>query len=97
MPAAYVYPKLAAARARARELGLPEPRSSQNPRHKLYVVYNGREIHFGARGYSDYLQHRDDDRRARYRIRHRAILLASGRPAYTDRNSPAYYSWHILW
>lgn len=95
--APYVYPKLAEARARARELGLPEPSSSQRGSHKLYVVYNWRQIHFGARGYSDFLQHRDPERRRHYRQRHRGILLADGTPAYKNRNSPAYYSWHILW
>lgn len=93
----YVYPKLREARARARELNLPEPRSSQRPGKKLYVVVDGAEIHFGARDYSDFLQHRDEDRRANYRARHGAIRLANGRFAHKDPHQPAYYSWHILW
>lgn len=93
----YVYPKLAAAKARARELGLPEPFSSGRAGYKLYVVWQGRTIHFGARGYSDYLMHGDDRRRQNYRTRHRAILMGDGTPAYRNRDSPAYYSWHILW
>ncbi len=93
----YVYPHLAAARRVASRLGLPMPQSSQRDGKKLYVVYNGKQIHFGARGYSDYLDHRDDERRARYRKRARGILLANGRPAYLDKNQPAYYAYYILW
>ena len=94
----YVYPKLAAARAKARELGLPVPHSSYKPAYKLYVTLDdGTEIHFGARGYSHFLQHRDPDRRRRYQQRHRGVLLGDGTPAYRNRRSPAYYSWYILW
>lgn len=97
MPRPYVYPKLREARERARELNLPEPHSSQRAGKKLYVVYEGEEIHFGARGYEDYLMHQDDDRRDNYRARHGAIKLVNGRFAYKDPRQPAYYSWHILW
>lgn len=93
----YVYPKLREAQARARELGLPTPHSSQKRGKKLYVVYEGVEIHFGARGYEDYLIHKDEKRRENYRARHGAIKLANGRFAYRDPRQPAYYSWHILW
>ena len=95
--APYVYPKLAAARARARELGLPEPHSSQRANKKLYVVYNGEEIHFGGKGHPDFLIHGDEEERRRYRARHGAIKLGNGRFAYRDPSRPAYYSWHILW
>jgi len=93
----YKYPKLREAKAVARRLGLPEPFSSQRAGKKLYVVYNGREIHFGARGYEDYLMHKDPDRRRNYRSRHSGILLANGKPAYKDRTKPAYYAYNILW
>lgn len=93
----YVYPHLSAARKLAAKLGLPTPYSSQRKGKKLYVVYNGKEIHFGARGYSDFLDHKDPERRDRYRIRARGALLANGKQAYRDRNQPAFYAYHILW
>lgn len=93
----YVYPHLAAARRLAARLNLPTPHSSQRDGKKLYVIYRGRQIHFGARDYSDFLDHRDEARRQRYRARARGQLLANGRPAYLDKNQPAFYSYWILW
>lgn len=93
----YVYPHLAAATRTAAKLGLPIPYSSQRQGKKLYVIYNGKEIHFGARGYSDFLDHKDPVRRKRYRARARGIMLANGKPAYRNRNHPAFYAYYILW
>ncbi len=93
----YTYPYLIKAKKRAKELGLPEPKSSYKSTKKLYVIYNGKEIHFGARGYSDFLEHQDEARRQRYRARARGSLLKSGKLAYKDKNQPAYYAYHILW
>ncbi len=93
----YIYPRLAAARKLARKLGLPLPESSQRDGKKLYVVVDGVQVHFGARGYSDYLDHKDKDRRQRYRARARGALLADGSPAYMNKKQPAYYAYRILW
>jgi hypothetical protein len=93
----YVYPYLREAQNTAIRLGLPIPRSSQRKDKKLYVVYNGKEIHFGNKNYSDYLQHRDSERRLRFRKRASKILLKNGKYAYKDKNQPAYYAYHILW
>ena len=93
----YVYPNLSQAKRVAREKGLPEPFSSQRQGKKLFVIVNGKEIHFGARGMSDYLFHKDKARRERYRARARGIMLANGQPAYLSKLQPAYYAYHILW
>lgn len=93
----YKYPRLAAAKKRARELGLPEPQSSQRAGKKLFVVYNGKQIHFGAQGYSDFLEHKDENRRQMYRKRAQGATLKSGKPAFRDRNQPAFYAYNILW
>lgn len=93
----YVYPKLKEARAVAKKLGLPTPYSSQRQGKKLYVVYNNKEIHFGAEGMSDFLIHQDKSRRDRYRKRHSAILSSDGTPAYLNKNQPSYYAYNILW
>lgn len=63
---------------------------------KFKVQYNGSWIHFGDSRYSDYTQHKDDDRRRRYRARHKAIMK-DGRPAYLNKKSPAFWSYHLLW
>ena len=42
-------------------------------KNKKYMVVSpkGRVTHFGARGYSDYTIHEDDDRKRRYIARHK--------------------------
>lgn len=74
---------------------------------KLKVIVNNKTIHFGASGYQHYydrtelldkkLNHKDNARREKYRLRHKKILLKNGKPAYLDPNQPAYHSYYILW
>lgn len=35
------------------------------------VTIDGKTIHFGARGYSDFTKHKDKERMARYIVRHK--------------------------
>lgn len=48
------------------------------------------KISFGAKGYSDYTQHHDKQRRERYRKRH-------SRDRIHDITKPACWSWYLLW
>lgn len=64
---------------------------------RFYVVYEGRRINFGSKQGSTYIDHADDDKRKAWKARHNKILLKDGRPAYTVKTSPEYYSWHLLW
>lgn len=93
----YAYPKLDEAIERAKALGLPIPKSSQRKNKKLYVVYNGRQIHFGSRSNSDYLINNDDTRRERFHARASKIKLKDGSLAYQNMNSPLFYSFNLLW
>ena len=88
---------LHALRKRARALGASDLKKSTRAGKKYMVSYQGRIVHFGAAGMSDYTIHKDPDRRARYRARHRKILTKDGRPAYMVKGSPAYFSWNLLW
>ncbi len=83
--------------AQAKRLGASELRPSWRKHKKWAVKFRGRWIHFGATGYEDYTIHRDPVRRANYRRRHRGILLADGRPAYTVATTPAYWAYRLLW
>ncbi len=83
--------------AQAKALGATELRPSWRKGKKLAVLYRGHWVHFGAKGYDDYTTHRDPVRRAAYRRRHRGILLADGRPAYTVKEQPAFWAYRILW
>lgn len=53
----------------------------------------GRVVHFGAAGYEDFTQHRDEERRARYVRRHRE------RENWTKSgaSSAGFWSRWILW
>lgn len=93
----YTYPKLDEAKAIATALGLPIPQSSQCKNKKLYVVYNGKQIHFGSRSNSDFLQHKDENRRQRYHARADKIKLKDGSFAVDNMMSPAFWSKYILW
>ena len=89
--------KLNIVKRKAKKLGATEVGFSNRKGKKYYVIYKGRIIHFGATGYSDFLEHRDKERRARYRKRHKAILKQDGTPAYLDEFSPSYWSYRVLW
>lgn len=65
---------------------LPSTRSNK----KYMVSYNGKLIHFGAKGYLDYTQHKDYNRRELYRLRHHNDHI-------NDPSKPGFYSWWLLW
>lgn len=73
--------------------------------YKKYSVYvrsssgGVKLIHFGDKRYQQYhdkighyrrLDHGDEERRDRYRMRHKKDRI-------NDRNTPGYWSWHYLW
>ena len=89
--------KLNIVKRKAKALGATEAGISERKGKKYYVVYKGQKIDFGAKGYSDFLEHRDKERRDRYRKRHKAILKKDGKPAYLDKFSPSWWSYRILW
>ena len=43
---------------------------SSNPTKKFMITINGKTVHFGAEGYSDYTQNKDPKRKKLYKIRH---------------------------
>jgi DNA gyrase/topoisomerase IV subunit A len=45
---------------------------SSNSSKKFMVNVNGKTIHFGANGYSDFTKHKQKSRMFRYNIRHRS-------------------------
>ena len=50
-----------------------------------------RTTHFGAKGMEDYTTHKDKERRARYRKRHKKDLKTK------DYTRAGYLSYYILW
>jgi hypothetical protein len=82
---------------KAKKLGASEFGISKAKGKKYYVIYKGKRINFGAKGMSDYTIHKDKARRDRYRARHSKIKLKDGRLAYKVKESPAFWSYRILW
>ncbi len=46
-------------------------KKSNKPGKKFMVRVNGKTIHFGAKGMSDYTKHKDKERMKRYTTRHK--------------------------
>lgn len=57
---------------------------------KWMIEHDGKWVHFGAAGYEDYTQHRDPERRRRFRAR-------NWRWEHAAPYTPASLAWHILW
>jgi hypothetical protein len=63
-------------------------------RHKFKAIFpEGRTVHFGAKGYSDYTIHKDATRMKRYVIRHRRRENWGRTGMYT----PGFWSRWLLW
>jgi hypothetical protein len=60
--------------------------------HKWKAVFDdGTHTQFGYRGYEDYTQHHDKERRRLYRLRHEKDL------ATNNPRRPGYLSYYLLW
>ena len=82
---------------KALRLGASDLRKSKKKGKKYDVIYNGKVVSFGHSKYQDFTQHKDKERRDRYRARHSKIKLKDGRLAYRVKGTPAYFSWYLLW
>lgn len=60
---------------------------------KYMITINGKTIHFGAFGYSDYTKHKDDVRKQRYDNRHKSTENWKKNGMYTA----GFWAKWILW
>ena len=63
-------------------------------KYKVILRKDGKKvktIKFGAVGYSDYTQHKDEERRKRYMDRHRK------KENWNDEKTAGFYAYNILW
>ena len=58
---------------------------------KYMLTYNGKKIHFGQEGASDFTIHKDPKRKASYIARHRK------RENWNDPTTAGFWSKHLLW
>lgn len=72
-------------------------KKSSNPQKKLMAIFDDcntgrtKTVHFGASGYSDFTQHKDNNRKERYLNRHKS------RENWNNYTSPGALSRWILW
>lgn len=66
---------------------------SNKPDKKYMVRVDGRTIHFGARGMSDYTKHKDSSRKQRYISRHRQRESWSR----SGMKSAGFWAKNVLW
>jgi hypothetical protein len=85
----------------ARNIGIEGDIKVSNRKGKRFMITlpDGKTIHFGLYPFSGegaYIDHGDDKIKKAWKKRHSKILK-DGKPAYKNKDSPEYYSWHILW
>ena len=84
----------------AKEKGIKGEINISNAKGKRFNIrVDGKLINFGSYPFSKYgayIDHHDDDIRNAWRARHSKIMV-DGKPAYLNKFSPEYYSWHLLW
>ena len=82
---------------KAISLGAIDLKKSNRKNKKWMVNYNNKWIHFGQKGYQDFTQHKDLDRRRSYLKRSKGIKDKKGNLTYKNKNSSNYWSINILW
>jgi len=80
-------------RSRSKDSDVIILQKSSNASKKFMVNVNGKTIHFGANGYSDFTKHKQKSRMFRYNIRHRS------RENWTKSgiHSAGFWAKWILW
>lgn len=74
---------------------LEKPFPSDNPKKKRQVCVKDKKgnvvnVHYGAKGYSDYTIHKDKKRRARFRARHKCSEKK-------DKTKAGFWACNELW
>ena len=68
------------------------PYPANDGKHKYYIITeSGKKIKFGALGYSDFTQHKDEARKQRYINRHKK------NENWNDKDSAGAWSRWLLW
>ena len=84
--------------SKAKKLGADSLDYSTRKNNKYVATLpGGKKIHFGSSQYSDYLIHKDKERRDRYLSRAKKIKNKQGELTYTNPESANYWSVNLLW
>lgn len=82
---------------KAQNLGATDFGPSKAKDKRFYVIYEGKRINFGLLGGKTFIDHQDTAKRKAWRARHSKIKLKDGRFAYTVKQQPEWWAWHMLW
>ena len=66
-------------------------KSSRKDKKYMAIFEDGKKVHFGAKGYSDFTKHKDPERKERYIARHRI------NEDWEDIKTQGTWSRWILW
>ena len=83
---------------KAKKLGAESLDYSTRKNNKyVAALTSGKKVHFGSSQHSDYLIHKDKDRRDRYLARAKKIKNKQGELTYTNPESANFWSINLLW
>lgn len=84
--------------SKAKELGAESLSYSKRKNNKYMVqLPDGKKVHFGSPKYEDFLIHKDEKRREKYRSRAMKIKNKTGELTYTNPESPNFWAINLLW
>ena len=70
-------------------------KKSKNPKKKYDAIIDGNKtVSFGAKGYSDFTKHKDEERKKNYIARHGA---KASNQDWKDYTKPSMWAKNILW
>ena len=72
------------------------PYKSDKPDKKYYIITkDNKRVYFGAAGYSDFTQHKDEERKQRYIKRHEKNESKFWNKSGID--TPSFWALYLLW
>jgi hypothetical protein len=89
--------KLEKVKKLAKKYGAEEVKLSTRKNKKFMVKYKNKWVHFGQKGYEDFLDHKDPKRRKNYRTRAKGIRDGQNRLTYKLKTSPNFWAVNVLW
>jgi len=77
-----------------KELYKPFPSKAKGKKYSVYVkgVNGSKLIHFGAKGYEVFFQHKDKQRQKSYLARAKGIKNKKGELTWKDKNTSNYWA-----
>ena len=63
----------------------------------MVTLKSGKKVHFGSTTYTDYLTHKDKERREKYLTRAKKIKNKQGELTYNNPESASFWSVNLLW